>query len=129
MWMRDLKGKVLGVQAGSTTLDALQASDLYEDVTVVPLEDNMSVLRQVREKKLDVGLVDSLAAFYFIRSNKERYFILPESLSEEDLAIGFRAEDKELRNEVQKILSEMKADGTLGKISQKWFESDIMIVR
>lgn len=129
MWMRDLKGKVLGVQAGSTTFDALQASDLYEDVTVVPLEDNMSVLRQVREKKLDVGLVDSLAAFYFIRSNKERYFILPESLSEEDLAIGFRAEDKELRNEVQKILSEMKADGTLGKISQKWFESDIMIVR
>ena len=89
----------------------------------------MSVLRQVREKKLDVGLVDSLPAFYFIRSNKERYFILPESLSEEDLAIGFRAEDKELRNEVQKILSEMKADGTLGKISQKWFESDIMIVR
>ncbi|WP_187620195.1 amino acid carrier protein [Selenomonas ruminis] len=129
MWMRDLKGKVLGVQAGSTTFDALQASDLYKDVTVVPLEDNMSVLRQVREKKLDVGLVDSLAAFYFIRSNKERYFILPESLSEEDLAIGFRAEDKELRNEVQKILSEMKADGTLGKISQKWFESDIMIVR
>jgi AGCS family alanine or glycine:cation symporter len=129
MWMRDLKGKVLGVQAGSTTFDALQASDLYEDVTVVPLEDNISVLRQVREKKLDVGLVDSLAAFYFIRSNKERYFILPESLSDEDLAIGFRAEDKELRNEVQKILSEMKADGTLGKISQKWFESDIMIVR
>jgi len=43
--------------------------------------------------------------------------------------LGFRKEDKELRNRVQKILSEMKADGTLGKISQKWFESDIMIVR
>jgi len=30
MWMRDLKGKVLGVQAGSTTFDALQASELYK---------------------------------------------------------------------------------------------------
>ena len=129
MWMRDLKGKVLGVQIGSTTFDALQASELYKEVTVVPLADNMAVLQQVREKKLDAGLVDSLAAFYFIRSSKDRYFILPDSLSEEDLAIGFRINDKELRNKVQKILSEMKADGTLGKLSQKWFESDIMIVR
>lgn len=30
MWMCDLKGKVLGVQAGSTTFDALQASELYK---------------------------------------------------------------------------------------------------
>ena len=117
------------MQIGSTTFDALQASELYKEVTVVPLADNMAVLQQVREKKLDAGLVDSLAAFYFIRSSKDRYFILPDSLSEEDLAIGFRINDKELRNKVQKILSEMKADGTLGKLSQKWFKSDIMIVR
>ena len=129
MWMRDLKGKVLGIQTGSTTFDAFYESDLCREVTVVPLADNMVVLQQLKERKLDAGLVDSLAAFYFIRSNSERYFILPDSLSEEDLALGFRTDGKELRNRVQKILSEMKADGTLGRISEKWFESDIMIVR
>ena len=129
VWMHDLKGKVIGMQVGSTTYDAFHASNLCTDAVVVPLPDNMAVLQQVKEKKCDAGLVDSLAACYFIRSNSERYFVLHDSLSEEDLALGFRKEDKELRNRVQKILSEMKADGTLGKISQKWFESDIMIVR
>ena len=89
----------------------------------------MAVLQQLKEGKLDAGLVDSLTAFYFIRSSSERYFILHDSLGDEKLAIGFRKEDKELRDRVQKILSDMMADGTLEKISQKWFGSDIMIVR
>ena len=96
---------------------------------MVSLPDNITVLQQLKEGTLDAGLVDSLAAFYFIRSSHERYFILHDSLSEEELAMGFRKEDKELRNRIQKILREMKADGTLGKISQKWFESDIIIVK
>jgi AGCS family alanine or glycine:cation symporter len=91
--------------------------------------DNVEVLHQVKDGKVDAGFVDSLAAFYFIHSSSDRYFILPDSLGEEDLAWGFRKEDKELQNRVQKILSEMKVDGTLGRISQKWFKSDIIIVR
>lgn len=129
VWLRDLKGKAVGMQTGSTTYDAFSELDICKEVTVVPLTDNMAVLQQVKDGKLDAGLVDSLAAFYFIRSSNERYFILPDSLREEALALGFRKNDQELRNRVQKILSEMKADGTLGKISQKWFQSDISIVR
>ncbi len=129
MWLRDLKGKKIGMQTGSTTYDVFMESEFSKEAEAVPLMDNMAVLQQVKEGKVDVGFVDSLAAFYFIRSNSERYFILPDSLSEEDLAIAFRKEDKELCGRVQKILSEMKADGTLGKISQKWFKSDIIIVR
>ena len=129
MWLRDLKGRKIGLQTGSTTYDVFMESEFNNAATIVPLRDNVEVLQQVKAGHIDVGFVDSLAVFYFIRSNNERYFILPDSLSEEDLALGFRKEDKELRSRVQKILSEMKADGTLGKISQKWFKSDIIIVR
>lgn len=129
MWMRDLKGKVVGMQVGSTSYDAFHASELYGEAKVIALPDNMAVLRELKDRTLDAGLVDSLAACYFIRSSSERYFLLHDSLSEEDLALGFRKGDKELRSRVQKILSELKADGTLGKLSQKWFKSDIMIVR
>ncbi|WP_173442032.1 amino acid carrier protein [Selenomonas ruminantium] len=129
MWLSDIKGKKIGIQTGSTTDDVFRKSEFNKDAVIVPLMDNVAVLQQVKEGNVDVGFVDSLAAFYFIRSSSERYFILPDSLSEEDLALGFRKNDKELRNRVQKILSEMKADGTLGKISQKWFKSDIIIVR
>jgi AGCS family alanine or glycine:cation symporter len=129
MWIHDLKGKTLGIQIGSTTFDSFMESGLSKEVKVVPLMDNMEVLHQVKDGKVDAGFVDSLAAFYFIHSSSDRYFILPDSLGEEDLAWGFRKEDKELQNRVQKILSEMKVDGTLGRISQKWFKSDIIIVR
>jgi AGCS family alanine or glycine:cation symporter len=129
MWLSDIKGKKIGIQTGSTTDDVFRKSEFNKDAVIVPLMDNVAVLQQVKEGNVDVGFVDSLAAFYFIRSSSDRYFILPDSLSEEDLALGFRKNDKELRNMVQKILSEMKADGTLGKISQKWFKSDIIIVR
>ena len=128
-WLRDLKGKTIGVQAGSTTQDALNATDIIKDVTVVPLADNMLVLRQLKEGKLDAALVDSLVAFYFIFSSNERYFVLSDNLGEEELAIGFRKNDRKLRDKVQDVISDMKADGTLGKISQKWFGSDITIVK
>ncbi|MBQ3377878.1 MAG: transporter substrate-binding domain-containing protein [Synergistaceae bacterium] len=61
--------------------------------------------------------------------DNEQYFVLGESLGEEDFAIGFRKADKTLRDKVQEIISAMKADGTLGEISQKWFGSDITIVK
>ena len=128
-WLRDLKGKTIGVQAGSTTQDALNATDIIKDVTVVPLADNMLVLRQLKEGKLDAALVDSLVAFYFIFSSNERYFVLSDNLGEEELAIGFRKNDRKLGDKVQDVISDMKADGTLGKISQKWFGSDITIVK
>ena len=128
-WLRDLKGKTIGVQAGSTTQDALNATDIINDVTVVPLADNMLVLRQLKEGKLDAALVDSLVAFYFIFSSNERYFVISDNLGEEELAIGFRKNDRKLGDKVQDVISDMKADGTLGKISQKWFGSDITIVK
>ena len=87
------------------------------------------ILRQLKDGELDAGLVDSLAAYYFIYSSSGRYFVLSESLGDEKFSIGFRKKDKELRDRFQEIISAMKADGSLGKISKKWFGSDITIVR
>ncbi|MBQ9615709.1 MAG: transporter substrate-binding domain-containing protein, partial [Selenomonadaceae bacterium] len=35
-------------------------------------------------------------------------------------------DDQKLRDEVQKVLDEMVKDGSAGKISEKWFEKDIL---
>jgi len=39
--------------------------------------------------------------------------------------VGFRKDDQALRDKVQKALDEMRQDGTMAKISQKWFAADI----
>ena len=127
--MRDLKGRTVGVQSGSTAEELLEASELYADVTAVLFETNQELLQELKQGGVDVALVDSVAAYYFIFSSDEPFFILPDSLGEEEYAIGFRKGDQALRDKIQEIIGEMKADGTLGQISKKWFGSDITTVR
>lgn len=57
-----------------------------------------------------------------------KYVILDEALADEEYVIGFRKDDLSLKEEVNKILSDMKADGSLGEISTKWFGSDVTTV-
>ncbi len=64
-----------------------------------------------------------------IFSSSDRYYVLSDSLAEEEYAVGFRKGGKALRDRVQGLMREMKADGTLGDISEKWFGSDITIVK
>ena len=127
--MRELTGRTIGVQSGSSAQDAIEASSYYSKVSVVQFEDNLSLLESLANGGVDVALVDSTVAYYFISSSSEQFFILTDSLGEEEYAIGFRKNDRALRDRVQEIISEMKADGTLGKISKKWFGSDITTVR
>ena len=128
-WMSDLKGKVVGVQAGSTTQDALNATDIRKDITVLSFDETRTILQQVKAGKLDAALVDSLVACYFINSSRERFFILPDSIGRKEFGIAFRKNERKLRDRVQEILGEMKADGTLGRISEKYFGTDITVVR
>ncbi len=57
-----------------------------------------------------------------------KYVVLDEALADEEYVIGFRKDDLSLKEEVNKILSDMKADGSLGEISTKWFGSDVTTV-
>ena len=127
--MYDLAGRKVGVQSGATAQDALKASEIFSQITVVPFEDNLTLLRQLEQGGVDAALMDSVVAYYYIFSNDKQFFVLPSSLGEEKYAIGFRKGDQKLRDKIQSTISEMKADGTLGKISKKWFGSDITIVK
>lgn len=63
------------------------------------------------------------------QANKDaKYVILDEPLADEEYVIGFRKADVALKEEVNKILSDLKVDGSLGEISTKWFGSDVTTV-
>lgn len=61
-------------------------------------------------------------------STDTTYKILDEAFADEYFTVGFRKADLALCEEVNRILSEMKADGKLGKISTEWFGSDATTV-
>ncbi len=127
--MDDLEGKTVGVQTGSTAQEILEAWDKFDTITESPLEENVTALSQMELGFSDAVFLDSVVANYFITSNNKDYVILDGNLEAEEYAVGFRKEDQALRDEVQKTLSEMKADGALGEISTKWFGSDVTTVQ
>ena len=126
--LKDLVGKKVGVQTGSTAQDALEASDIFADVIMVESDTQQENVRKLFDGEVDAALLDSVAAYYSIFSSNDKYYILPETLGREEYAIGFRKGDLALRDAVQETISAMKADGTLGEISTKWFGSDITTV-
>lgn len=123
----DLDGKTVAVQSGSTAQDILRESGL--NVVETALATNVECLQQLELNLVDTVFMDSVVANYEIKESGKDYVILPDGLEEEEYAIGFRKNDCALRDKVQSILSEMKADGTLGEISTNWFGSDITTVK
>ena len=46
-----------------------------------------------------------------------------------EYAIGFKKDNTELKDKVEKALKEMAADGTLAKISNEWFGHDVTVIQ
>ncbi len=126
----DLKNKVIAVQNGSTAQEILKDSDFVKTVKEVqPKKDNQKAFHELEMKTVDAVFVDSVVANYYISSQKKDYRILDEGMAPEEYAIGFRKNDQKLRDKVQKTLSEMKADGKVAEISNKWFGKDITTIK
>ena len=123
----DLDGKTVAVQSGSTAQEILEGSGL--NVTETALATNVECLQQLELNLVDAVFMDSVVANYEIKESGKNYVLLSDGLEEEEYAIGFRKNDQALRDKVQQTLSEMKADGKLGEISEKWFGSDITTVQ
>ena len=129
----DLSGKKIGVQTGSTAQEILEASDFFKNIgsdNEISFKDNVTAFMDLEAKGCDAVFLDEVVANSFINEQKKDYVVLDDgALEEEDYAIGFRKNDQTLRDEVQKTLSEMKKDGTLAKISTKWFGKDVTTVK
>lgn len=123
----DLDGKNVAVQSGSTAQDILREAGL--NITETALATNVECLQQLELNLVDAVFMDSVVANFEITESGKDYVVLPDGLAPEEYAIGFRKNDQALRDEVQRILSEMKADGKLGEISTKWFGSDVTTVQ
>ena len=125
----DLQGKSVGCQKGSSAYDALMAdaiSKQIKDGKPVEFDENVSCFQDLDSGRIEAMVVDSVVARYYITENKMNFDILSESLSPEQYGIAVKKGNTELRDKIQKTFDEMVNDGTAGKISEKWFGSDII---
>ncbi len=127
----DLKGKVVAAQNGSTaylTIDKnTELRDSFKEF--VGVEDNVKALMDLEVGGSDAVAMDTIVARYYMSKDPNKYSIIEDTtIFDEKVAVGFRKGDNALCEKVEEILKEMKADGTLAQISEKWFGKDITTV-
>ena len=131
--LADMAGKKLAVQSGSSaeeTLNAEENKDFRESLGQTnPFGDYVTALMDLETGNSDAVLMDSVVANYMITDLGKDYKVLDETLLADEYAIGFRKGDEALCDAVEKALSELKADGTIAKISTQWFGSDITTIK
>jgi len=119
----DLKGKVVGTQAGSSGEEALKKMQgLKETKLYKTFPDAFNDLQIGR---IPVVVVDAMTAGHYLSKRPGVFEVVGEQLTKEPMAIGIRKTDVELKEAIDKAIAEMQKDGTLTRISMKWFQKDI----
>ena len=85
-------------------------------------EKATDVVQSLKVGKIQCAIMDEAPANQFVKNDPETLKILPEALTVEQYAIGFKQGNKELLDAVNKALAEIKADGSLEAIMLKYKE-------
>ncbi|RHW34820.1 amino acid ABC transporter substrate-binding protein [Neobacillus notoginsengisoli] len=121
--VEDLKGKVVGVQLGST---GEAAADSIEDIKEVKkYNTNTDVFNDMALGRLDAAVIGEMVGRYYMTTKPGVFEVVGESFQIQPMGIAVRKDDVELREELEKAVQTLKDNGTLSEISQKWFKADI----
>jgi polar amino acid transport system substrate-binding protein len=116
----DLAGKVVGVQDGSSSIEAVEkeaaVAKSFKELKKYP--DNVAALMDLKAGRIDALVVDEIVGRYYIAKKAGEYAVLTDHFGSEEYGVGLRKDDKELQAKLQKALDDMKKDGTSAKISQ-----------
>jgi len=116
----DLAGKKIGTQRGTTGY--IYCSDDFGDDNVVAYDDGLTAVQALNNGQVDAVVIDNAPAQEFIAANPGLK-ILDTSYAEEDYAIGM-AKNSPLEDAVNSVLEELKADGTLQAIVDKYITAE-----
>lgn len=111
-----LKGKTVGVQLG-TTGDILGSE--IPGIKMERYNKGNDAVQSLLNKKIDAVIIDEQPAFTFVRKN-EGLVILEQEFADEKYAIALSKKSRKLKEQINRVLSEMKADGTMEKIVQNY---------
>ena len=125
----DLEGKILGVKAGTTAEFYVNSEEGLKNSLKelkVYKEDELEFVA-LEKGEVDAVLCDEILGRYEMIKHRNNFEVLPETIGKvNEYGIGFRKSDVELRNRIQEAFDSMKRDGTAKKISEKYFEADVL---
>ncbi|RCJ14606.1 polar amino acid ABC transporter permease [Nostoc sp. ATCC 43529] len=123
---QDLSGKKVGVQLG--TIQEQNAKKIAEKVTGIQLKQLNKVpevVQEIKSRRIDAAIVEDTVAKGFAQANPDLEFNVIPSEEVSGSAIAF-PKNSTLVEPFNKVLQQMKDDGTLNKLINKWFSQNII---
>lgn len=123
-FMDDLKNAVVGVEKGTVFMELAQKwkeNSLVKDIVVY--ENTSDLLVDINNEKVDAGLADCVVAdIYLSKDNKLLLRTLKDYAPQlpGTIGIAIRKNDTALLKELNRVINEMKADGTLYAIIREY---------
>jgi polar amino acid transport system substrate-binding protein len=122
--LADLQSAKLGVQVGTTSLDAVQNSIKPSSDPQV-FNDSNDTVRALKGKRVDAIVVDLPTAFYLTGAEIDNSKIVGQFNAPGGDAWGALLEKgSNLTACVSKAVDELKSDGTLSKLQNQWMGGD-----
>lgn len=129
--VEELEGKAVAVEDGAQ--GQLELNALIEQgrkYTPKVYGDGTSGIMDVAMGRVDVHLTSVAQEHYDMRQMKLSLRQLPGNLSERSVGVAFRKDDKAMASRVEKVneaIGAMLADGTIGRLTEKWLGVDLSI--
>lgn len=117
----DLEGKTIGVQAGTT--GDIYCTDDYGQDYVKQYNNGALAVAALKNDQVDCVIIDNEPAKNFVAAN-EGLKILDTEYVTEDYAIAIAKENTELLEKINTAMAELKADGTIDKIIDKYIPAE-----
>ena len=117
----DLEGKTIGTQRGTTGY--LYCVDDYGDENVIAYDNGLTAVQALNNGQVDCVVIDNAPAQEFVSANPGLK-ILDTEYANEDYAIGVNKGNTALLDAINGALDELKADGTIQSILDKYISAE-----
>ena len=120
-----LRGRTVAVNLGSNFEQLLRELPFADDIDIRTYESNIE--QDTALGRVDAFVMDRVSSAQVIKQSPLPLALAGAAFSEIQNALPFRndAEGQALRDRLDAALTELKADGTLKAISEKWLDLDV----
>ena len=117
----DISDKRVGIITG-TVYDAF-ITNKYPNAQVYRFESLPFMTLALKTNKIDAAMLDRITAALVLKNNPD-LGLLTDQVQEMPLGVGFNKNNTQLLKEFNEFLDEIKKDGTLNKMSERWLVRD-----
>ncbi|MBR4151571.1 MAG: amino acid ABC transporter substrate-binding protein [Selenomonadaceae bacterium] len=125
----DLAGKVVGTQLSSPADDFINKDKELKDsfAKLVTYDNYKHAFEALSKGEVEAIVCDELVVRYEMSRHHDKFETVEATIGTvTEIGVGFRKKDTALRDRVQSALDEIIKDGTAEKISEEWFQADLI---